>query len=217
MKLYSYWRSTTSYRIRAALNLKSVAYDTVPVDLVAGDQRAPDYVALNAGKGVPTLVLKDGTALTQSMAILEYIDATWPEPRLIPADALLRARVMAVAHTVALDIHPVNNLRLIRQLRSRFGATPDQATDWMCHWMNEGFAALEAMLPAGDSFAFGDAPNIADICITAQVYNAHRWGVDLTPFPKIARIERLCLNIPAIADAHPDTQPDTQTDAKVAT
>ncbi|WP_448328501.1 maleylacetoacetate isomerase [Sulfitobacter sp. M13] len=217
MKLYSYWRSTTSYRIRAALNLKSVAYDTVPVDLVAGDQRAPDYVALNAGKGVPTLVLKDGTALTQSMAILEYIDATWPEPRLIPADALLRARVMAVAHTVALDIHPVNNLRLIGQLRSRFGATPDQATDWMCHWMNEGFAALEAMLPAGDSFAFGDAPNIADICITAQVYNAHRWGVDLTPFPKIARIERLCLNIPAIADAHPDTQPDTQTDAKVAT
>tara|TARA_R100000935_G_scaffold6526_3_gene14181 strand:- start:3245 stop:3898 length:654 start_codon:yes stop_codon:yes gene_type:complete len=217
MKLYSYWRSTTSYRIRAALNLKSVAYDTVPVDLVAGDQRAPDYVALNAGKGVPTLVLKDGTALTQSMAILEYIDAAWPEPRLIPADALLRARVMAVAHTVALDIHPVNNLRLIRQLRSRFGATPDQATDWMCHWMNEGFAALEAMLPAGDSFAFGDAPNIADICITAQVYNAHRWGVDLTPFPKIARIERLCLNIPAIADAHPDTQPDTQTDAKVAT
>lgn len=217
MKLYSYWRSTTSYRIRAALNLKSVAYDTVPVDLVAGDQRAPDYVALNAGKGVPTLVLKDGTALTQSMAILEYIDATWPEPRLIPADALLRARVMAVAHTVALDIHPVNNLRLIGQLRSRFGATPDQATDWMCHWMNEGFAALEAMLPAGDSFAFGDAPNIADICITAQVYNAHRWGVDLTPFPKIARIERLCLNISAIADAHPDTQPDTQTDAKVAT
>lgn len=217
MKLYSYWRSTTSYRIRAALNLKSVAYDTVPVDLVAGYQRAPDYVALNAGKGVPTLVLKDGTALTQSMAILEYIDATWPEPRLIPADALLRARVMAVAHTVALDIHPVNNLRLIGQLRSRFGATPDQATDWMCHWMNEGFAALEAMLPAGDSFAFGDAPNIADICITAQVYNAHRWGVDLTPFPKIARIERLCLNIPAIADAHPDTQPDTQTDAKVAT
>ncbi|MGY9038831.1 MAG: maleylacetoacetate isomerase [Rhodobacterales bacterium] len=217
MKLYSYWRSTTSYRIRAALNLKSVAYDTVPVDLVAGDQRAPDYVALNAGKGVPTLVLKDGTALTQSMAILEYIDATWPEPRLIPADALLRARVMAVAHTVALDIHPVNNLRLIGQLRSRFGATPDQATDWMCHWMNEGFAALEAMLPAGDSFAFGDAPNIADICITAQVYNAHRWGVDLTPFPKIARIERLCLNIPAFAEAHPDTQPDTQTDAKVAT
>ena len=217
MKLYSYWRSTTSYRIRAALNLKGLAYDTVPVDLVAGDQSAPDYVALNAGKGVPTLVLEDGTALTQSMALLEYIDATWPEPRLIPADALLRAQVMAVAHTVALDIHPVNNLRLIGQLRTRFGATPDQATDWMCHWMNEGFAALEAMLPAGDSFAFGDAPNIADICITAQVYNAHRWGVDLTHFPKTARIERLCLNIPAIADAHPDTQPDNRTDAKVAT
>lgn len=210
MKLYSYWRSTTSYRVRAALNLKGLAYDTVPVDLVAGDQRGADYVALNAGRGVPTLVLDDGTVLTQSMAILEYIDAIWPEPRLIPHDPVQRARVMAVAQAVALDIHPVNNLRVIGQLKSRFDATPEQVKDWMCHWMIEGFTALEAMLPDGDSFAFGDAPDIADLCITAQVYNAHRWGVDLESFPKIARIERHCLTISAIADAHPDNQPDVK-------
>jgi maleylacetoacetate isomerase/maleylpyruvate isomerase len=210
MKLYSYWRSTTSYRVRAALNLKGLAYETVSVDLVSGDQRAPDYIALNAGKGVPTLLLDDGTVLTQSMAILDYIDARWPDPLLIPSDLLARAQVMAVAHTIALDIHPVNNLRLIGQLKSRFGATPEQVKDWMCHWMTEGFTSIEAMLPSGDAFAFGDAPNIADLCITAQVYNAHRWGVDLKIFPKIARIERLCLGIPAIANAHPDNQPDAK-------
>ncbi len=212
MKLYSYWRSTTSYRVRAALNLKGLTYDTLPVDLLAGDQRASNYVALNACKGVPTLVLDDGTLLTQSMAILEYIDATWPEPQLIPGDPLMRAQVMAVAHTVAMDIHPVNNLRLIGQLKSLFGATPEHAKDWMCHWMAEGFTALEAMLPDGDAFAFGDAPTIADICITAQVYNAHRWGVDLLSFPKTTRIERHCLKVQAIANAHPDKQPDAKVD-----
>lgn len=210
MKLYSYWRSTTSYRIRTALNLKGIAYETVPVDLVAGDQRDDDYAELNPGKGVPTLVLDDGTVLTQSMAILDYIDTTWPDPQLIPADPLQRAKVMAVADTIALDVHPVNNLRLIGQLKSRFGATPEQATDWMCHWMKEGFAAVEALLPKSDAFAFGVTPNIADICITAQVYNARRWGVDLNDFPNIPRIEQHCLNQPAFADAHPDNQPDAK-------
>lgn len=210
MKLYSYWRSTTSYRIRTALNLKGLAYETVPVDLVAGDQRDEGYAKLNPSKGVPTLVLDDGTALTQSMAILDYIDATWPDPQLIPADPLQRAKVMAVADTIALDVHPVNNLRLICQLKARFGATPEQATDWMCHWMKEGFAAIEALLPKSGVFAFGATPNIADICITAQVYNARRWGVDLNDFPNIARIEQLCLNQSAFADAHPDNQPDAK-------
>ena len=144
------------------------------------------------------------------MAILDYIDATWPDPQLIPADPLTRAKVMAVADTIALDVHPVNNLRLIGQLKSRFDATPDQATDWMCHWMHQGFAAVEALLPEGKAFAFGDAPNIADICITAQVYNARRWGVDLIEFPNIARIEHLCLNQSAFANAHPDNQPDAK-------
>lgn len=210
MKLYSYWRSTTSYRVRAALNLKGVAYETVPVDLAAGEQRAPDYVKLNPGKGVPTLVLDDGTVLTQSMAILDYIDATWPEPALIPQDSFERARVLAVAHTIALDVHPVNNLRLIGQLKSRFGATAEQAQDWMCYWMAEGFAAVEAMVSDDSAFALGDAPNLADLCIVAQVYNARRWGLDLAPFPNLARIEANALSVPAIAAAHPDQQPDAK-------
>ncbi|MCX7560264.1 maleylacetoacetate isomerase [Sulfitobacter sp. F26204] len=213
MKLYSYWRSTTSYRVRAALNLKGVPYDTIPVDLVAGDQRRDDYAALNPGKGVPTLVLNNGTVLTQSMAILDYIDATWPEPALLPKDALRRARVLAAAHTVALDIHPINNLRLIGQLRSRFGATAEQTTDWMCYWMAQGFAAVETMVDPQSTFAFDESPDLADLCIVAQVYNARRWGLDLEPFPNVLRIETNALAVPAIAAAHPDQQPD----AKVTT
>ena len=210
MKLFSYWRSTTSYRVRAALNLKGLAYETVPVDLVAGEQRAEGYRAMNPGAGVPTLVLDDGTVLTQSLAIIEYLDAVYPGPALIPADPLARARVMAAAHTVALDIHPVNNLRLIGQLKGRFGASPEQAQAWMCHWMAEGFAALEALLEHDTPFAFGDAPDMADLCIVAQVYNARRWGLDLGPFPKVHRVEQSCLNVPAIRAAHPDEQPDAK-------
>jgi maleylacetoacetate isomerase len=208
MRLYSYWRSTTSYRVRAALNLKGLAYDITPVDLVAGEQRSEAYRGLNAGAGVPTLVLANGTVLTQSLAIIDYLDATWPEPRLIPADPLLRARVLAVAHGVAMDIHPVNNLRVLGALTARFGATADQKTDWMRHWMAEGFAAIEPQIAANTAFAFGSAPNLADICITAQVYNAQRWGLPLETFPRIARITENCLNIPAIRAAHPDNQPD---------
>lgn len=217
MKLYSYWRSTTSYRVRAALNLKSVRYDLVPVDLVSGDQREDDYVELNPNASVPTLVLDDGTVLTQSMAILEYIDATWPEPRLIPEDPLQRAKMMAAANTVACDIHPVNNLRVIAELKSRFGATPDQARQWMCHWMGEGFTSLENQVDEDTEFSFGAAPDLADLCITAQIYNARRWGLDLQPFAKLRRVEAACLNIPAIATAHPDQQIEAQEMARETT
>ncbi|MCL4120816.1 UNVERIFIED_CONTAM: hypothetical protein GTU68_038668 [Idotea baltica] len=210
MKLYSYWRSTTSYRVRAALNLKGLTYETCAIDLVAGEQRDAGYIAMNPIQGVPTLVLDDGATLTQSMAILEYLDSVYPEPRLIPEDPLERAKAMAVAHAVATDIHPVNNLRVIGQLKARFGATPNDARSWMQHWMIEGFTAIEALLPKGDAFAFGGVPNIADICITAQIYNAHRWGVDLNPFPKIARIESQCMSLPAFTAAHPDNQPDAK-------
>lgn len=210
MILYSYWRSTTSYRVRAALNLKGVAYETVPVDLVAGDQTQPDYVELNSGAGVPTLVLEDGTVLTQSMAILDYIDATWPEPRLIPADPLLRARVLAVAHGVAMDIHPVNNLRVVKALGTEFGATPAAKKAWMQHWMLQGFAAIEAQVLPDTAFVFGQTPDLADLCIVSQMYNAHRWEVPLEAFPKLNRITSNCLAIPAIAAAHPDHQPDAK-------
>ncbi len=208
MKLYSYWRSTTSYRVRAALNLKGLTYETVPVDLVAGAQRTDDYTALNPGAGVPTLVLDDGTALTQSMAILDYLDAVYPEPRLIPADPLKRAKVLAAAHSFALDVHPVNNLRVVQYLKAEYGADNDGAREWMLHWMAEGCAALEAQLAGDTPFAFGDTPDIADLCIVAQLYNAKRWGLDMAPYPKLSAVDAACLAHPAIAAAHPDKQPD---------
>lgn len=207
MKLYSYWRSTTSYRVRAALNLKGLGYETVPVDLMAGAQRSSDYAAINPGRGVPALVLDDGTVLTQSLAIMDYLDAV-AKPRLLPDDPVRRAQVMACAHTVALDIHPVNNLRVAQHLQKTHDATPDQTKAWMQHWMAEGFVATEALVLPSTTFAFGPAPDLADLCIVAQVYNAHRWGVDMTPYPRLSRIEAACLAHPAIDAARPENQPD---------
>ncbi len=208
MILYTYWRSTTSYRVRAALNLKGIAYEQRAVNLVAGDQTTPDYIALNPGAGVPALQLDDGTVLTQSLAIIDYLDATHPEPPMLSGDPAHRCRQLAVALSIATDIHPVNNLRVIGQLKSRFGASPEDAKAWMQHWMAEGFTATEAMLPEGAHFAFGDTPDLADLCIVAQLYNAHRWGVDLAPYPKLRRIEAACLAVPEIAAAAPEAQPD---------
>ena len=212
MKLYSYWRSTTSFRVRAALNIKGLAYEMVPVDLVAGDQHRDDYLALNPGAGVPTLMLDDGTVLTQSLAIIDYLD-TIAAPRLVPDAAIERARVLAAAHTIAMDVHPVNNLRVIGQLKSRFDATPDQAKAWMQYWMIAGFTALEQQLADNGPFCFGDVPDLADLCLVAQTYNARRWDVDLSAFPNIQRVETACLAHPAIAAAHPDQQPDAKVNA----
>jgi maleylacetoacetate isomerase/maleylpyruvate isomerase len=210
MKLYSYWRSTTSYRVRAALNLKGVIYDTLPVDLVAGDQRGDAYRAVNPGGGVPSLVLDDGTVVIQSLAIIDYLDAIYPDPPMLSGDPVARCQQLAAALIVGTDIHPVNNLRVVAQLKTRFGASAEDARDWMQHWMAEGFGTLEAMLPARDGFAFGAAPDLADLCITAQAYNAERWGLPLDAYPKVARITAACLNVPAIRAAHPDNQPDAQ-------
>ncbi|WP_366140622.1 maleylacetoacetate isomerase [uncultured Tateyamaria sp.] len=209
MKLYSYWRSTTSYRVRAALHLKGLTFDTVLVDLLGGAQRTPDYAGMNPGMGVPTLVLDNGTTLTQSLAIIDYLDAI-ASPRLLPDNPLDRARVMAAAHAVALDIHPVNNLRVVQHLQAAHGASADDAKAWMQHWIVNGFTAVEAMVSNDTRFAFGDTPDLADICIVSQAYNAHRWGLDMSPFPRLARIEAACLDHPAIAAAHPDNQPDAQ-------
>ncbi|MEO1779868.1 MAG: maleylacetoacetate isomerase [Pseudomonadota bacterium] len=209
MKLYSYWRSTTAFRVRAALHLKGIAFETVPVNLLDGAQRTPDYTAMNPGQGVPTLVLDDGTVLTQSLAIIDYLDAI-AAPRLLPDDPLLRARVMAAAHAVALDTHPVNNLRVVQHLQTAHGATAEDAKAWMQHWIIQGFTATEAMVAPDTEFAFGDTPDLADICIVSQAYNAHRWDVDMAPFPRLARIEAACLAHDAIAAAHPDNQPDAQ-------
>lgn len=210
MRLYSYPKSTTSYRVRAALNLKGIDYDITQVDLIEGVQQSEDFRTMNPAKAVPVLMLDDGTTLTQSMAILDYLDTTYPNAPMLPADPVPRAQMMSLAMIVATDIHPVNNLRVIGQLKQRFAATSEQTQAWMQHWMVEGFTAVEALLPDDSDFAFSGRPMLADICITAQVYNAHRWRVDLTPFPKIARIERACLAVPEIAAAHPDYMQNTK-------
>ncbi|GGL70521.1 maleylacetoacetate isomerase [Wenxinia marina] len=207
VKLYTYWRSTTAYRVRIALNLKGIAYEPVPVNLVAGEQRAADYARMNPGLGVPTLVLEDGTVLTQSMAILDWLEETAPEPPLLPRDPVARARVRAAALTIAADVHPVNNLRVTQKLKE-MGHSADEATAWMNDWMTRGFTALAALIPDEGPFAFGDAPGLADICLVPQIYNARRWGCDLTPFPRLTRIEAACLALPAFAAARPEAQPD---------
>jgi maleylacetoacetate isomerase/maleylpyruvate isomerase len=210
MKLYTYWRSTAAYRVRIALNLKGIAAEMVPVNLVAdgGQQHAPRYVALNPAHLVPTLVLDDGTPLTQSLAIIDYLEAVRPEPALLPADPVARAHVLAAAHVVAMDIHPVNNLRVVQHLGETFGATPEDKAAWMRHWMARGFDALQAMIRPDTPFAFGDAPGLADICLVAQMYNAHRWGLELAPFGRLCEIETRCAALPAFAEAAPEKQPD---------
>lgn len=207
MKLYSYWRSTTSYRVRIALNLKELDYDVVPVDLTAGAQKSDDYVALNPIKGVPTLITDTGTVLTQSMAILGYLDEIAPAPALLPQDdPEQRARISAAALVFATDVHPVNNLKVVNKVRDLSDA--DTAVDWMQYWMVEGFQAFEALIEMDTDFSFGAVPTFADICLVAQVFNARRWGLDLSPFPRLNDIEKKCLAQPAFDAARPENQKD---------
>lgn len=212
LTLYSYWRSSAAYRVRIGLNLKGLAYETRPVHLVrdGGEQHAEDYRALNPQELVPMLV--DGERrITQSLAILEYVDEVFPKPALLPADARGRARVRALAMLVACDIHPLNNLRVLQYLK-RENALEQQAIDaWVLHWMHEGFAAMEAMLadaPGTGAFCHGETPTIADCCLVPQLYNARRFGLDLSPYPTLVRIDANCLALPAFDAARPENQPD---------
>ncbi|MBT8423700.1 MAG: maleylacetoacetate isomerase [Silicimonas sp.] len=209
MKLYSYWQSTTSYRVRAVLNLKGVEYDILPVNLLTGEQRGVGYRGMNPGMGVPTLVLDDGQVLTQSLAIIDYLDATWSDPPMLPGDASRRARVLAAALAIAVDVHPVNNLRVVQALKTRFGADQDACVEWMHHWMAEGFDQFAALIEDEARFSFNDdTPDLADICLVAQAYNARRWGLALEDWPRLATIEAACLALPEIEAAHPRRQPD---------
>lgn len=211
--LHNYFRSSTSVRLRAALNLKGLAYDYVAHHLRKGEHRAPDFLAVNPQGLVPALVTEDGSTLIQSLAIIEYLDETHPEPPLLPADPLDRARVRALAYAIACEIHPVNNLRILAYLKSTFGADEAATHAWFRHWVAETFAPLEAML-AGDArtgrFCHGDAPGLADLCLYAQVINNRRFGVDMAPYPTIGRIFEACQALPAFADAAPDRQPDAE-------
>jgi maleylpyruvate isomerase len=214
MKLYTYFRSSAAYRVRIALNLKGLPYEAVPVHLVrhGGEHRRDDYRAINPSALVPTFE-DEGAMLTQSMAILEYLEETHPAVPLLPRAPLERARVRALAQIVACDIHPVNNLRILRYLVQTLGVADDAKNEWYCHWVREGFAALEGHLardPATGRFCHGDTPTIADCFLVPQVYNAQRFNVDLAPYPNIARINDACAGLPAFVAAHPAQQPDAE-------
>ncbi|MGP5712359.1 maleylacetoacetate isomerase [Vreelandella alkaliphila] len=209
--LYGYFRSSAAYRVRIALNLKGLDYDQVPVNLVKGEQRGSDHLARNPQGMVPSLVLDDSSVVNQSLAICEYLDDVHPEPALLPVNALARARVRALAQSVACEIHPLNNLRVLKYLVGELGVDEAAKLAWYRHWITEGFAALEATLVtdsnSGD-FCHGDTPTLADICLIPQVYNAERFECDLSAYPTIQRIAANCRALPAFAKAAPEAQPD---------
>jgi maleylacetoacetate isomerase len=200
--LYDYWRSSASYRVRIALNLKGVAYETQPVDLRAGEQHDAANRARNPQGLVPTLEV-DGVPLVQSLAIIDWLDSAFPEPRLVPADPLMRAAAMARALVVACDVHPIDNLRVLKRLESQFGADQAARDDWYRHWVAEGLAALDAMAGEGP-FLGGDAPDLSDVCLVPQLYNARRFDVPLDGFAKLLGADAAMATLDAVAAAHPD-------------
>ncbi|MCA1324938.1 maleylacetoacetate isomerase [Herbaspirillum sp. alder98] len=210
--LYSYFRSSASYRVRIALNLKGQVFDTIPVHLLnqGGEQFLPDFAALNPHSLVPVLA-QGGRHLTQSLAILEYLDERFPMPSLLPGDALQRARIRALALDIACEIHPLNNLRVLRYLKHQLGVDEDKKNDWIQHWITLGFSALEAQLAADATrghFCVGDTPTLADCCLVPQMFNARRFEVDMAPYPTLVAIEDACNALPAFQQAHPAQQPD---------
>ena len=211
--LHNYYRSSTSYRVRIALEMKGLSYDYVPHHLRHGEHLEPAYLAVNPQGLVPALVLDDGTLLTQSLAIIEYLDEIHTEPPLLPQDSLGRARVRMLAQMIACDIHPVNNLRVLTSLRTLFGAGDQDITNWFRHWVNEGFQPLEKILassPQTATFCHGEMPGLADICLAAQIASNARFGVDLTPYPTITRINAACMALPAFQKAAPQNQIDAE-------
>lgn len=213
MKLYNFWRSTAANRVRIAVNLKNIPLENVIVNFLkdGGQQNQPAYRAVNPAGGVPSLELDGGEVLTQSIAILEYLDECFPEPPLLPGDALARAHAREIALHVVADLHPLNTPRIMKQLTVQFGADEAAHGVWMHHWINEGFTAIETMLRrlgSNGRHCLGDSATLADVCLVPQVFNAHRFKVDLAPYPLIASIERHCLTLPAFAAAHPSVQPD---------
>ena len=207
LTLHGYWRSSAAYRVRIALNLKGLAYDQVTYDLRQKAEKGETYAFLNPQKLVPALQSETGAVLTQSLAILEWLEETHPEPALLPEKKTDRAHVRAMCNLIASDIHPLNNLRVLNTLRSDLGATEDQVAQWIGRWIGDGFDALEQLI-GGDDFCYGDAPTLADCCLAPQVYNAQRFKIDLAPWPKIRAVAEACDAIPAFLVARPEYQPD---------
>jgi maleylacetoacetate isomerase len=204
--LYDYFRSSAAYRVRIALNLKGVDYESRQVDLRADEQKSEEYRGLNPQGLVPMLEI-DGHRLTQSLAIINYLDLRFPNQPLIPAAAAERAHVVAMALTVACDIHPLNNLRVLKYLKNELGHSQDEVDRWYAHWIREGLPSLEAMAaPTAGKFLFGDAPTGADVCLIPQLYNARRFNVPIDDFPTLLRAEDNANKLEAFAAAHPDRQ-----------
>lgn len=217
IRLHGYWRSSAAWRVRIALNLKGLDWTAVPVHLLrdGGEQRRPEYLALNPQGLIPALEI-DGAVLTQSLAIIEYLDETVPAPPLLPRDAAGRARVRSLAQLVACDVHPLNNLRVLQYLTGPLGLDEARRDAWVRHWIDAGLAALEARLAreAGTGrFCHGDAPGLADCCLVPQLYNARRFGCALDALPTIRRIEAACGELDAFRLAAAEAQPDAPADA----
>ena len=212
MKLYGYFRSSAAFRVRIALNLKKLEYETAPIHLRRNDQTTADYLAVNPQGLVPTL--KDGgLTLIQSLAIIEYLDETYPEPPLLPRSAADRVRVRGLAEIVACDIHPINNLRVLRYLTHSLSHDEAAIAAWYNHWIDTGFQAFEKLLAADrrtSVFCHGEAPGLADVALVPQVINAERYQLDLSPYPTITRIFQSCMRLEPFAAAHPDNQPDRE-------
>ena len=214
LKLYSYFRSSASFRVRIALELKGLSYDYVPVHLLkeGGQQLKPEFRAVNPDGLVPALA--DGEhVLQQSLAILEYLDEVHPEPSLLPGTALDRAYVRGLAQEIACEIHPLNNLRVLKYLKHTVGVTDEVKDAWYRHWIELGFASLQANLERSGKagrFCFGDTPTLADLCLVPQVFNAHRFHIDVARYPAIAKIYEACMALPAFQKAEPKSQPDAE-------
>lgn len=203
---YEYWRSSAAYRVRIALNLKRVDYESRPVNLLESEQNSAEYRSLNPQGLVPMLDI-DGHRLTQSVAIINYLDLRYPNQPLLPASAAERAHVVAMAMAVACDIHPLNNLRVLKYLKNELGHSQDEVDRWYAHWISEGLPALEVMAaPHAGKFLFGDAPTGADICLVPQLYNARQFNVPLDHYPTLLRAEENANKLEAFAAAHPDRQ-----------
>jgi maleylpyruvate isomerase len=211
VKLYSYFRSSAAFRVRIALDLKGIAYETMPVHLIkdGGHNKRPEFRAINPQMRVPALVTPSGETLIQSLAIIEYLDETHPQPPLLPIDPIARAKARALADLIACDIHPLNNVGPLRYLKNFLGQEQSAIDAWYHHWIIEGCEALEALVKPGP-YASGNAVTIADICLVPQLYNARRLKVPLDKFPKITAVDAACMKLAAFDRAHPENQPDAE-------
>lgn len=212
MKLYSYFRSSAAYRMRIALALKGLSYDAAYVHLRKKEHKAEAYTALNPQGLVPALIDDDGSVVTQSMAIIEYLDETRPDPPLMPKAPLDRARVRSIAQLIGCEMHPLNNLRVLQYLKNELGHDDETRDRWYLHWVKEGFDALEKILaqPETGRFCHGDSPTLADICLVPQVFNAERFGADITAYPRIGAVREAMMALPALKGTAPAEQPDAE-------